>query len=1012
MLHGVVAMLLVTSSYAHIRGQGGDQQHLVKHAGCYADSDCGNNQVCNSDGECENEDTICYGDDECRGRQVCDMGRYICVDPTPSPVTTPAPGCCRGSSYKAQAKCQGLLDQVGCERKDCEWLETDDSKDCILTTTSTSTTTVAPGCCYGDSYKANGKCMVASDQRQCESRGCHWLVTDEPNDCVMTTTTTTTTTEEPGCCMGDSSKTNAMCNAREGRERCEKSSSCHFVSGGDVHTDCIIEETTVKPGCCYIHPEQAYSRKYQETCTSFYTERDCVKLTDSNGLARCQFEELIEGYDCSLLWPTTTTTTVAPGCCRGSSYKAQAKCFGLEDQVGCERKDCEWVATTDPTECVLTTTTTTTTTEEPGCCKGDSAKSNPMCNAREGRERCEKSSSCHFVSGGDVEEDCAIVETTVDPGCCYGNPDAAYSKRWMESCTAFYTERECLQLTDGEGVARCAWEPLGEYMDCEMLWPTTTTTTEEPGCCKGSSYKGQAKCLGLTDQDMCARKGCEWVLTDNVDDCILTTTTTTTTTTTAEPGCCMGDSVKTNERCNKMDGRDKCERSSSCHFVSGGVVDVDCQVHETTTEPGCCYGNPDAAYSKKWMESCVAFYTERDCLLLTNGDGDYRCAWESLGEGYDCAQLWPTTTTTSEAPGCCRGSSYKAQSKCLGLTDQVGCERKECEWVETDDATDCVLTTETPTTSTTTTEAPGCCKADSAKRQDMCDLKETSSKCERSSSCHWMQGDDPALCEHPQTEAPEEPGCCYGNPDAAYSKRWMESCTAFYTERDCLLLSNGDGEARCAWESLGEGYDCSQLWPTTTTTTQEPGCCYGDSSASNEMCAVFDDDADKCDGRSQCVFRSGKDADCTFVATEEAGCCKGSTRKNAEMCAEKEGREMCERSGKCEFIATHDDSDCELDTTTSEPWLGAKSESMTHRKRAKGANAQHQQQQAMLFGGAGADSNSVVTQAMQTQVSLSSVLLFVLAAFALQQTYKCFASHNAHHKQVTSLDASAGYQNL
>merc|ERR1712212_831976 len=111
-----------------------------------------------------------------------------------------------------------------------------------------------------------------------------------------------------------------------------------------------------------------------------------------------------------------------------------------------------------------------------------------------------------------------------------------------------------------------------------------------------------------------------------------------------------------------------------------------------------------------------------------------------------------------------------------------------------------------------------------------------------------------------------------------------------------------------------------------------------------------------------------------------------------------------------------DDSDCELDTTTSEPWLGAKSESesmtQTHRKRAKGANAQHQQQQAMLFGGAGAD--SVVTQAMQTQVSLSSVLLFVLAMFALQQTYKCFASHNAnaHHKQVRSLDGSAGYQNL
>ena len=41
-----------------------------------------------------------------------------------------------------------------------------------------------------------------------------------------------------------------------------------------------------------------------------------------------------------------------------------------------------------------------------------------------------------------------------------------------------------------------------------------------------------------------------------------------------------------------------------------------------STQPGCCYGNPDAGHaacSKKWIESCTAFYTERDGLLLTNG---------------------------------------------------------------------------------------------------------------------------------------------------------------------------------------------------------------------------------------------------------------------------------------------------------------------------------------------------------------------------------------------------------
>merc|ERR1712129_120168 len=119
-------------------------------------------------------------------------------------------------------------------------------------------------------------------------------------------------------------------------------------------------------------------------------------------------------------------------------------------------------------------------------------------------------------------------------------------------------------------------------------------------------------------------------------------------------------------------------------------------------------------------------------------------------------------------------------------------------------------------------------------RQEMCDLKETASKCDRSSSCTWMAGDDPALCEHAQTTT-IVPGCCYGNPDAAYSKRWMESCVDFDTARDCEMLTNGEGVARCVWEALGEGYDCSQLWPTTTTTTAEPGCCYGDTAASNEM---------------------------------------------------------------------------------------------------------------------------------------------------------------------------------
>jgi len=939
---------------------------------------------------------------------------------TSTTSTTEAPGCCHGDTYKSNGKCNKATDQSRCEANSCRWMFTTDPRECEMTTTTSTTTTIAPGCCYGDTYKSNGKCNGATSEDRCESNGCRWMLTADPKDCEMTTTTTTTTTEEPGCCKGDSARSNPMCNARVTRTQCDKSSSCHFVANGDVEKDCVVDSTTIQPGCCYGNPDAAYSKKWMDTCTAFYNERDCLQMTDGEGAPRCQFEELIEGYDCSLLWPTTTTTTEEPGCCRGSSYKSHAKCVGASaDQMGCERMDCEWVQTADPSECIMTTTSTTTTTETPGCCKGDSSKSNPLCNARDTKTQCEKSSSCHFIENGHVDVECQVESTTIESGCCYGNPDAAYNKKWMDTCVGYYTERECTKMSDSEGAMRCAWEPLGEYMDCAMLWPTTTTTTEEPGCCRGFSYKAQSKCVGLSDFTGCDRKGCEWVQTNDPSECILTTTTTTTTTTTMEPGCCAGDSVKTTERCNKMEGREKCERSSSCHFIANGELLEHCSFDTWTTssEPGCCYGNPDAAYSKRWMESCTAFYTERDCLLLTNGDAENRCHWEALGEGYDCEQLWPTTTSTTVAPGCCRGFSYMAQAKCVGLADQMGCERKDCEWVETEDESECVLTTETPTTTTTTTEAPGCCKADSAKHQGLCDMKQTSSKCGRSSSCHWIESADPTACDIEETTT-EIPGCCYGNPDAAYSKRWMESCKTFFTQRDCQMLENGDGVARCVFEELGDGYDCAQLWPTTSTTL-EPGCCYGDTASSNAKCAEYDDDADLCDGRSQCVFRAGEDADCKFVpttTTEEVGCCRGLERKNADMCIEmgiEKGHEMCDRSGKCEFIVTDDESECEWDTTTSEPWLNAQeSESKYSRSYSGRSSKSNSAQQSMLFGG-GESTTTTVGQAMQTQVSLSAVLMFVVAAFALYQAFQCVAKRNGGgYKQINAVDTSAVYQSV
>merc|ERR1712060_828629 len=64
---------------------------------------------------------------------------------------------------------------------------TDDPEDCIITTTTSS----PAGCCHGDltSFKANEKCVGLEDQNSCERKSCSWLITDEPEDCVVTTTT-------------------------------------------------------------------------------------------------------------------------------------------------------------------------------------------------------------------------------------------------------------------------------------------------------------------------------------------------------------------------------------------------------------------------------------------------------------------------------------------------------------------------------------------------------------------------------------------------------------------------------------------------------------------------------------------------------------------------------------------------------------------------------------------------------------------------------------------------------
>jgi len=243
------------------------------------------------------EPTICYGDDECRGNQVCDMGSYICVTPTPSPVT-PAP-------------------------------------------------TDEPGCCYNpDSYKGNDRCSQATDRERCEDMGCSFLVTDDPEDCVFTTTESveTTSTTEVGCCYGDSERENAMCrNKGTTQEACERGGgNCEFREGEDADCTFVPTTTTEEVGCCY---------GLESICGDRLDSKSCARRPED-----CEWR-VGEVGPCTIV---KDTTTAEPGCCYNpDSYKGNDKCAAMsDDQERCEKQGCTFLVTDDPDDCVFTTTET------------------------------------------------------------------------------------------------------------------------------------------------------------------------------------------------------------------------------------------------------------------------------------------------------------------------------------------------------------------------------------------------------------------------------------------------------------------------------------------------------------------------------------------------------------------------------------------------------------------------------------------------------------------------------
>merc|ERR1712129_584136 len=109
------------------------------------------------------------------------------------------------------------------------------------------------------------------------------------------------------------------------------------------------------------------------------------------------------------------------------------------------------------------------------------------------------------------------------------------------------------------------------------------------------------------------------------------------------------------------------------------------------------------------------------------------------------------------------------------------------------------------------------------------------------------------------------------------------------------------------------------------------------------------------------------------------------------------------------------EDDCAWPTTTSEPWLGAKDASNydlsvnPYAKSSKQRRANSHKQESVLFGGEGA-----ISETMQSTVSLSTLMMFVVAAFAAFQLFKWWSTRKTGSLTTAKLidvTPNATYQN-
>ena len=175
------------------------------------------------------------------------------------------------------------------------------------------------------------------------------------------------------------------------------------------------------------------------------------------------------------------------------------------------------------------------TTVALGCCAGSSEATTERCIGFENEAQCTITSSCHWMADAELSEcEWSSYQSQLEPGCCY-IADAAYiGTRWEETCKAYYEEMYCVLPKDTEGKSRCEWTSLVDnpYFECDLFWPTQPPPD---GCCAGDSSFASPLCNRAEEREICDRmSSCHWNSGENAD-CEWDDDYSTTT----DPGCCM-----------------------------------------------------------------------------------------------------------------------------------------------------------------------------------------------------------------------------------------------------------------------------------------------------------------------------------------------------------------------------------------------------------------------------------------------------------------------------------------